>query len=293
MIPEWMGYALLGLVALSLFAVSAKRILDTDDGVDAILLAAMIFLLVGLGAGALWCLTSPVAADLELLTTDRVWPLAVADVVVYAIGPGLYYRALQRLPLGQATIIYTFVGVFTLLLGVALGLEALDDGRAIGALLVVISVWLVSRRAGERAQRGGVVTMVAATAVYALGILIDRELVAVVGLSSHGALTLAFLPSGLLLLGWCAWRRGPGRERLFGPLRRPMVYVPAAAQLIAYASVFHAYSLGGPASGVAVVLATETIVVVVLSALLLGERDHLAVKGLAAALAVAGVRLIG
>ena len=289
----WALLALGALATLSAYSVSMKWLLREEEATDPVLLSSVVFLLVGGAATGLWLLVGEPAAELARLTAGRTPALCALDVALYTLAPILYFHALKALPVSQVAVLHGMTGVFTMAGGALLGLEALSGLRLAGAGLILAAIGLVSGpgapwRIGRPALR-----LLGATALYGAAALVDQRLIAASGLSTLTLLSVAFLPPGaaLLLVGLA---RVPGARATLGRLLRRRALLGGAAALAAsYLCVYRAYGVGGPASGVTLVLAAEAVVVVVLAAALLRERERLGRK-LAAGLVVAlGVTLVG
>lgn len=289
---SWAAHALLALVAMCAYTLSMKRLLgDEDEEDDPVLLSGVVMVSVGLGALALALARGELAPGLARLRPAL--GLALLDVALYALAPVLYYSALKRLPVSQVVVQQALIGVFALIGGAALGLEAASPARFGGAALVVGATLLARSSPGEGGLTRHSAMLLASAALYGAAALADRELVAAVGLSVSMTLTVAFLLPGLAMLAWALLRAARPGEALRRALGRRTPFVNAAVLGLAYAAIYRAYGLGGPASGVTLILAAEAVFVVALAALLLRERERWPQRLLAGALATLGVALVG
>lgn len=291
--PAWALLALVALAALAAYSVAMKWLITREEAVDPVLLASVVFALVGAGAAGVWLGLGDPGGDLPRLAHPRALGLAALDAALYTAAPILYFRALAALPVSQVAVMHALIGVFALLGGVLLGLEALSVARVAGAGLIVAAVALASGPATRWRPGPPTLLLLGATLLYGAAALVDQQLIAASGLSPPLVLAIAFLPPGLALLGFGLARAGARRDVLVRVLRRRSIVLNAAALATSYGCVYQAYDAGGPASGVTLVLAAEAVVVVVLGALLLRERERLARKLAAGVVVVVGVALVG
>lgn len=289
----WMAWALLALAALCAYALAMKRLLGRPLPYPPVLLSAAVFVGVGLlGAGAR-LLDGAIVGDLGRLAQPGASALVALDVLLYCAAPWLYYRALQRLPVSQVVTVQALIGVFALLGGVVLGLERPSAARVAGAALVVLAIAGVSAGPGARRISRPTLDLVASTALYAGGALVDQQLVARFGLDPQLMLGVAFLAPGLILSALSLRVAGLPARTLARVMGERAVLGNMLALFVAYSATYRAYALGGSASGVTLVLACEAVVVVALAALLLRERERLPWRLAAGALVAVGLGLIG
>lgn len=292
LLGSWFALAVFALLTLCAYSVSMKWLLTAEDELDPLLLTALVCALIGASAAALRLGAGELLADLSRLTSGRGVALAALDVALYTAAPALYYRAMKVLPVSQVTVLQSFVGVFALLFGVALGAEVASILHAFGAALIIAAVALVPRGSRGRGPSRATLGLLVATMLYGGAAIVDKTLVSSVGLPADLVLCLAFLPPGLLLGALALGRSATPRADLRRAFRVRRVYVNAAIMALSYGAVYRAYGLGGSASAVSLILAAEAVLVVLFSALVLRERDRLAAKLLASVLALAGVYLV-
>lgn len=292
LLGSWFALAVVALLTLCAYSVAMKRLLTAEDELDPILLSALVCVLIGAAAAALRLGSGDLLADLARLASGRVAGLVALKVTLYTAAPVLYYRAMKALPLSQVTVLQSFIGVFALLGGVLLGTEVASGRHVLGAALIVAAVALVTRGPGGRGPSRATLGLLTATMLYGAAALLDQVLVARVGLPADFVLSLAFLPPGLLLGALALRRSAAPLAALRRALRVTRVYVNAAIIALSYAAIYRAYAVGGSASAVGLILAVEAVLVVIFSALVLGERERLETKLLASVLAFAGVYLV-
>lgn len=291
--PAWALLALCALATQAAYSVSMKWLLSEEESTDPVLLSSAVFVLTGLVAAGLWFVLGEPGLDLARLRAGWSPALCVADMALYTLAPILYFHGMKALPVSQVAVLQAMTGVFALIEGALLGLETPSLARVAGAALILLAIRLVGGPSSPLRARRPALLVLGASALYGTAALLDQRLVAVHEISTLAVLTIAFLPPGAALLLLSLARARDGRATLARVLRRRALPLNAAALTVSYLCVYRAYALGGPASGVTLVLAAEAVVVVLLGALLLGEREQI-LRKLAAGLVVAvGMSLIG
>jgi drug/metabolite transporter (DMT)-like permease len=210
---------------------------------------------------------------------------------MYTFGPSLYYRALKGLPISESTILYSLVGIYALILGSILGTETFQISRLIGGIILIAGIVLISLKKGKFKIDKNLLLMIAATFLYAIGALTDDLII-----SHHYFSTLFFQLINFSIGGFLIVFINPGTmkhvKKMYTRKTYPLIFLNAGFIFVSYFLIFTAYSLGGQASQITLVLSTETIAMVLFAALFLKERDRLPLKVLAACLAAVGIYLI-
>jgi drug/metabolite transporter (DMT)-like permease len=287
----WIVFAFTAMLCTVTYSLVSKSILNREEEHHPIAYASTLFLAVAVYVVFFYFTTSFNVSDFLALLQPQAFLLIVANVILYTLAPSLYFRALKNLPLSETTILYSLVGIYALFLGSIFGTESFHISRFIGGALVVLSIIIISLKKGQLKIDKNFFLMVAATLVYAFAALTDNQII-----DHHYFSTLFFqlinfaVPAVLIILF------NPGSfkhlKKLYTKKTYPLILLNGGFFFVSYFSIFTAYSRGGEASQINIILATETIVMVVLAALLLKERERLPLKLIAALLTAVGVYLI-
>lgn len=289
----WFLFSLTALLLMAIYAIVSKFILTRKEENDPIAYTIIIFLGVTLLASITYFLTGIKSSDFELLLNrDSFLPLLVA-VVCYSVGPSIYYKVLKTLEASEVTILYSFVGVYSLFIGLGLGTDSITLQKVFGAICIITSVILISwKKQGVQFSKYTFWLFIG-TLFYAAGAVADNLVVSKIGLSP---LFYQILNFGLPALGVYVLNL-PSLKKLV-PLVTDKINLKAIAlnSVIFFAyflSIFYAYAYGGTASGVNLILSAEAILVVLFAILFLKERDRMAQKLSAALIVALGIYLIG
>jgi drug/metabolite transporter (DMT)-like permease len=204
--------------------------------------------------------------------------------VVYTVANTLYFSALRQSQLSEIDLLLRTSSLWTFVGGVAFLAEPAGAGVLLGAALIVASVLLLSgQRRPLRFDRAQLMALGAAFA-FGAGNLIDKEVSAAFDPLGYTAINLLLTGVGMLALV-------PGR---WGELR-PAALWGARAWTVAITFALTqwllilAFAAGGSAGQVILVAQLRLIALTTVGVVLLGERDRLGRKLLAAALMLGGL----
>lgn len=289
--PVWLVAAFSGVAFTVTYELMTKNVLNQKENHHPTAFAAVAFLTVSAYAFIAYVITGVKPQDFEHLYHFQMSGLLLADILLYTIAPFFYYRALKRLALSEVTILYTLTGIFALIVGVFLGTEPFYFSRLLGGVIILLSVGLLAFQEGKWKIDKGFWLMLGATFFYALAATADNQLISRGYFSIFFIVAITFGVPALLLLLFDRSARAHF-SRMLSRKIFPTIAISGFFFLASFSSLFIAYQWGGTTSQVSFVLCTEVVVVVILSAIFLNERDNMKKKVIAAILACIGVFLL-
>lgn len=281
---SWFVLALGAGLASALNVASSKLIVNRE--LRPVLIGGWVHLLgAALTAPALFFITPVVPWQAGIL-------LGLLGMgLVYTLGNALYFLALAGVQLSEVDLFLRTSALWTFLGGTILLAEPASPRSALGAALVLGSVFLLARGAKlsfSRVQFSRVQWLaLAAALVFGAGNVIDKALSAHFDPLSYTALNLALTGVGMLALGRLRVR----------DLRQPLLWqggawTVAATFAMTQLLIILAFGASGSAGGVILVAQIRLLLLMTTGILLLGEGDRLGRKAVAAALMIAGVFLL-
>lgn len=235
-------------------------------------------------AGGLACLAALPLVGGDLGPAAAHAPALALMAAVHVAGNLLYFSALARTPLSEIDLFLRSSALWTVVAGaVALG-ERPGGSAAIGAVLVLAALTTVAerpRRVRFSAPQG---LALAAAAAFGIGNAIDKAI-------SGPFHPLAYTTWVLLLtgVGMLAVARPRVAELRVAAPWRPTALTVALTFALTQWLLIEAYAAGGRAGDVILVAQVRLVLLTAVGVLLLGERDRLPRKGLAAVLMLVGI----
>lgn len=224
--------------------------------------------------------------DTSVYTTEIVARLATAIVLEIALQLSIV-QALQRLDTGLFSILYNLRVVFATVLGVLFLSEPVVPLRMLGGLLILIGILIVSHKGRKSIDRVGLFWGVTAGVVISLLNFVHKGLIADIGYFNDAV--PALMISSLLLWGVALATR---RRVNLAHFRKPETIRLMVFRAMSGHGVFLALMAGAVISVANYISSMGVIIIVVLGALLLNERDHLKQKIVATVLAALGLSCI-
>jgi drug/metabolite transporter (DMT)-like permease len=288
----WYWFSFISLASTVLYGLVSKRVLNESHKLDPVSYASPLFLCVGIASIVVHFLLGGSLDEFLIFLTPSLLGPTIIVVLLYSIAPSFYWRALKQLPLSETTILYSMTGVYILIIGITLGLEGFSPVRTLGAILVIFSIVLVLLREGRWKISRYTWMMIFGTAVYAVAALTDNFIIVQNNASILPYQAINFsVPAFLILI--LNPKSITGAISVYKDRNYlKWIFVNAFFYFVSFFSIFKAYEAGGATSQVNIFLSTETIVLVILSAIFLKERENLKIKLLAAIIASLGVYLI-
>jgi len=169
----------MALLSAALFGAStpfAKLLLGA--GINAWLLAGLLYLGSGVGLSVIYCwrrLRSGVAAEAPLRRADLPW-LAAVVIIGGAIGPVLLMYGLTTVPAASAALLLNLEAIATLGLAWLVFREPVDRKLLIGAIAIVAGAVLLSWHAGPVRVGGGAWAIAGACLAWGIDNNLTRKL---------------------------------------------------------------------------------------------------------------------
>jgi drug/metabolite transporter (DMT)-like permease len=288
---SWLLFAIISISFSVTYSLISKKLLTKDEESHPIAFASSSFLIVAIYSGILYLLNGPDANDFRNLSDPALLPLLAINLLAYSIAPSFYWRALKYLPVSEVGILYSLTGFYALFLGVALGKEEFSVARLLGGLLIIAAIALVSLKKQPWSTGKYFLMLVVATAFYAIAIVTDKAIIDTGKLSPIFFQMLNFgIPAIIVLVinrvKWSDIKPVWSRSSV------PLICINALFFFFSVFTIYKAYEAGGEASQVNLVVATEVVILVTISSVLLDERKNLLKKVIAAILAMIGIYLI-
>jgi transporter family protein len=214
--------------------------------------------------------------------------MLIANSMLYAFVNILGFLALKAIELSQSAILSSVSSLWILIGGVLFFNETINFKKVLGILLIILGIIVVFFHK-KRMQPFSLphIFILLSTIFIAIGGLLDKYLIDYFEISSYQFITyfLQAIFTALLV---------PQVIKDIQPLikfnmHNLMIIVAACIINLGVFSYFFALKQGGEISNISPILQTSTIITIILSSLLLKERDNLLKKILAAAIIFIGL----
>jgi len=277
-IPLIISIICLGTAAL-LQSVSIK-----NDKLSPIAYASFFQLLAGILVGIFAFIRGT-----SFLGLIESWPNMVLQMVLYTGANILWFKALRYADVSDSVVLLTSK-VLWIVLGAALFLkEVLSPIQMVGAVIVVISVVMVSLKGKSLKLGKGQVLALLAAACYGFGFVNDTYM-----LRSVDVLTYLFV--GFIMDALFIWVLYPSITRelksFIAKDHFPKFFFASMFYAIAMVCIYYSYLYCHNTALIASLNQTSAILTVALAAILLRERENLVTKILGVVIAVCGVYLL-
>ncbi len=210
-------------------------------------------------------------------------------LVLSTIAPTLTFQAFKLIEASEVGIVMTSQRLWTVLAAFVLLQEQASILKVIGTLLILLGVSIALWRKSKFKLNRGVVYVLLAAMMYGLGdinVFYILRSFDPISLSVYGT----FLPVFALL--FVQPRTVKKLTYYFQPKHALNISVVAFIDTLATLALYYAYQIGRNAAQIAPLMATETIVAVLLAALILHEKENLLNKIIGSVVAVLGVVLV-
>lgn len=219
---------------------------------------------------------------------SRYWLPSLLTVLLYAVGHVLYAKTLQIIEASTFSVLFATSALWLMLLGVVFFSERLQLSQVIGAMLIFLSIVVVSEISHQRAFRKGIYMGLVTGLIFGLAsfgwIYVGKESDAAswtsIGFIAPSLLLLTIRNSAMADVRRFLSGRMLGRLLALGAL----FSISAVTLLLAYKS--------GSTSRVAPLQQSSIIITTLMAIWLLHERMKLTQKLVAAAICLVGVLLI-
>ncbi|HNT30176.1 MAG TPA: EamA family transporter [bacterium] len=285
---NWFALSVSATVLMTVFEVISKKLVSNHARTDPVAYITTSFLFVALfSLGAVGMEGVEVrGAPVPLIGLVGLMTLA------YAGGPILFYRAMSRVALADLIVLTRLRTILIFLAGILLFGESASWIKLAGTLCVLAgSVILVAGEHLDLTRNRYLAYAIASNLFYTVGALADKMLSAEYLSVSFYQFLNFFLPAMMMMV-----LVPQTASRVVGIIRDRVVLgavlVNSIFFFLGFNMLFRAYASGGEISRVNVIYSSQTVLIVVLSVILLRERDRWQVKLASGLLVTAGVFLL-
>jgi drug/metabolite transporter (DMT)-like permease len=283
---NWIVLLALSILLKSGGTIFRRRLLGRANSADPYVSAAFFNLSAGIMLMAIALVTGFQAFDIAYL-----WVWILLNIGAAVIADILQFNALKRIDAGNFAIIESTRVVWTIAVATAFLGEGLAAIQVIGALIILSASTLVlwSQRSKSSQAMTGFVLAGSFAAVYGAATVVDRVLFQMVDVISY--LGVALLVQGLVI--GLIYRH---RMRKVSQLFNRQNAIPFAGDVLFFVPsivlLLEAVKRTDNVSLLSALLPLSIILSVVLAAVFLRERNHMAHKAAGALLASIGVALL-
>jgi drug/metabolite transporter (DMT)-like permease len=281
---NWQIFIAISIIA-SAFAALLQKLLMQKDKINPIVFAAGFQIMTGLLIGIVVLFNG-----FRIPNLAPIWLNLLFMPILYSLGNIAKFQSLKRIDASEFTVIYQASTLVTVLVAVMFLGEIFKVCEVIGLALIIIAILLVTfkKRITFKLSRGEFWALSCAAA-YGLAFANDAYILRTFDLWTYTF--LAFLIPGILTLIYLGRKAKQvtylfEKGSLWGFLSSVFIYGTATITMYA------AYQVGRNAAQIASITPTYSILIVILAAIFLKERDYLPRKLIAAALAIAGIILL-
>ncbi|HYF96803.1 MAG TPA: EamA family transporter [Patescibacteria group bacterium] len=212
----------------------------------------------------------------------------LAIVILLTIGLHItHVKALQYLEAGVFSIIYNLRMVIATILGIVFLNEDIVWLRILGGLLILVAIVIVRQKSSQSIRVKGVEWGIIAAFTIAFLNLSEKIMINSVGVLNY--FPFAMLVAAAIMWLYLFYRKEKIDKALF--IQPRMIQLMMLRAVSAYGFTF-ALATGALVSVGSYISGMSVILMVVMGALLLNERDYLMRKAIATAIAVGGLTII-
>jgi drug/metabolite transporter (DMT)-like permease len=273
---SWWLLALAAGVASALNVAASKRLVAR---VRPAVLGGVVHV-----TGGVLCLALLPLVGADLAPAAGRAPHLASMTGVYVVGNLLYFAALARTQLSEIDLFLRSSALWTVVGGAALLGESFPPAALVGVVLVLASLATVAERPRRLRLSGAQGLALGAAIAFGIGNVVDKSISGPFDPLGYTALNLVLTGIGMLVVA------RPRASELRAPaLWRPTAWTIAATFALTQWLLILAFAAGGSAGGVILLAQVRLVVLMLVGVLLLGERDRLGRKAVAAVLMVLGV----
>lgn len=281
---SWQIFVAISIVASAVSALIQKALMRKQN-INPVAFAAGFQLLVSLFIGIVLLFSG-----FRLPNLRDIWPNLLVMPILYSLGNISKFKSLKKIDASEFTVLFQFSVIITVLVAVVFLGEAFHSYEIAGLALVILAILFITLKDQTKLKFStGELWALGCAAAFGLAFANDAYILRTFDLWSYTFLAF-FLPGALTLLYMRkeakALRRLVEKESVKGFVLSAFVYAIAAV------TVYAAYQVGRNAAQIASITPTYSILIVILAAIFLHERDRLPRKLLAAILAIVGIILL-
>lgn len=277
------------LVAVSVLAYSVSVLLQkvTLKGkrVDPITFAIIFQLFAGIAIGIGAILHGFVMPDFA-----RYWPNFLLMIALYAIGDVVMFKSLKLIDASTFTILFASRGLWSIAGALLFLGEIYTWTRLLGALLIILSILVISRHHKKNKQSRGEWYGLLTALCFGIAFVNDAFIIQNSDVLSYETLGFLLPAIPLLLIFPKSAAKIP---KLVQSKLLPKLIALSVLYAVSAVSLYFAYKIGRNAAQIAPLAQTTTLVTVILSVIFLKERAALLRKTVGAVLGFIGISLVG
>jgi len=278
----WHYYAILTVLAGSVSSIILRTLMKKEESDPILFTIVFQFTL------TVVVLLYALVMGFEFPPPSFLWPRLILSALLYAIGSLCNFYSSRHLPAGENSILTASGILITVGLGVTVLGNSFSVFKAIGVVLILISV-LILYGGGRMKVNKGVLYALGVAVFYSFAVIND-----VVIIRSYNPISfvpvMSFLPGLVLILLFP--RKAIKIKKLMNKKSLSHVIVYSIFYGISAIAYYQALYAGASISQLSPISRASIITTVILGALFLGERDHLNRKILSAVLVSGGVLLL-
>ncbi len=224
--------------------------------------------------------------DLSIYDTTAILHILVISSLIPLLHMANVF-ALQHLEASVYSILYNLRILFTTVLGIVFLNEAVVPLQILGGLFIFLAVITVRQKGRHDLTNRGIEWGIAASVIISVLNLFEKELIDQVGYLGYAIPCMILAAIIMWVVLFARGKRIPLKTFKEKPILQLMVFRALSAYGFGLA-----FSVGGLLSVSTYVSSLSVIIIVILGALLLNERDYMKHKITATALAVVGLTAI-
>ncbi len=281
---SWQIFVAISIVASAVSALLQKLIIRKDK-INPIVFSAVFQIAIGLMIGIIVLFTG-----FRIPNLAPIWLNLLLMPILYGLGNVAKFQSIKRIDASEFTVLFQVSTLVTVTVAVLCLGEIFKIYEVVGLALIVLAVILVTfkKRITFKLSEGEFWALGCAVA-FGIAFANDAYILRTFDLWTYTF--LAFFVPGMLTLAYLG-KQAKQASRLFEKESVVGFLLSAAIYSVAAVTVYYAYQIGRNAAQIASLTPTYSILVVILAAIFLHERDYLPRKFAAAVLAVLGIMLL-
>lgn len=278
----WHYFAILTVFAGSISSIVLRTLMKKDESDPILFTIVFQFVL------TLVVLIYALALGFEFPPPSFLWPRLFLSALLYAIGSLCNFYSSRHLPAGENSILTASGILITVGLGVTVLGNSFSLFKALGVILILISV-IILYGGGRMKINKGVLYAIGVAVFYSLAVIND-----VIIIRSYNPISfvplMSFLPGLVLVLLFP--KKTLKMKKLLNKKSLSHIIVYSVFYGISAIAYYQALYAGASISQLSPISRASIITTVILGALFLGEKDNLTRKIVSALLVSIGVLLL-
>lgn len=286
----WWLVAILISISLGAVSVLLQRSILKADHSDPVVYSIVFQLLIGL----LLFIYGFVTTTMDFSGFWSHWPQWLLLVLLYGFGNVAVFASLKRLAAGDFQMVFAARALFTVISSWLVLNQNVSLRQLLGMVLIGWAVWLVTERDSKNSQdqnssKLGLVLGLLAAACFGVANTNDSALLQEMPLFSYLPLAFSLPALGMMVL---YYRKFVHPGSILRDLPWKKVGLMSLIYGVAAIFFFSALTTAPQVAQVVTINQVQIVLVVLLGAVVLGERKNLHIKALAAGLSLIGSWLV-